>query len=226
MMKSVEPLSVFTVSGVTLESVELAAAGWAPHESSASMRSWKNETGDLLSLHLFNTRPDIGARLGDLRALRTFFRTMVLKNGGGIVAVDVLELSGVPAVRAIVKVPQEPKGTTYLASLTIPRRDFSFVLKVQCQEVADIGAREAALYGRFAASPRFDPAQPLAGWEDDPYEDARHDKIMRNASEAEQYDAQFPGHPLSRARRCLHALEGELRLHEEVARAPAFYGPD
>lgn len=225
-MRRVEPLHVFATSGVTLDSVELAATGWSPNESTSTMRSWKNEIGDLLSLHLFNTRPDIGARLGDVHALRTFFRTMVLKNGGGIVAVDVLTVTKVPAVRAIVKVPQEPKGTTYLASLTIPRRDFSFVLKVQCQELTDIGLREAALYGGFLLSPRFDAAQPLAGWESDPYEEARHDKVMRNVAELEEYDSQFPTHPLSRARRFLHALEGELRLRDEIARAPAFYGPD
>ena len=223
-----DPFPVFSPTAISLDSIELesAAFGWSPTESTPTMRSWTNDSGDLLSLHLFQTRPDIGARLGDETSLRAFFRTMVLKNGGGIVSVDVISLGGVPAVRAIVKVPQSPKGTTYLASLTIPRRDFSFVLKVQCQETTEIGDRESILYGRFIVSPRFDPMRPLIGWESDPYETNRHDKVMCNASEGEEHDAQFPSHPLSRARRALRTLERAIRLREEIAKAPAFYGPD
>lgn len=226
-MKEVEPFHVYSSSrGITLESLQLDPVGWTATESTATMKSWKNDAGDLLSLHLFQTRPDIGARLGDVNALRAFFRTMVLKNGGGIVSVDALTVAGLPAVRAIVKVPQPPSGTTYLASLTIPRRDFSFVLKVQCQETSDVGARESTLYSRFLVSPRFDPAHPMQGWEADPYDSARHDQVMRNAAEGEEYDAQFPTHPLSRARRALATLEPAIVVREEVARAPAFYGPD
>jgi hypothetical protein len=208
-------------SNVTLDSIELRADDWTPVESNAGMKSWKNEVGDLLTIHYFQARPDLGARLGDVAALRSFFRTMVLKNGGGIISVDVLELGGLPAVRAVVKVPQTPKGTTYLASLTIPRRDFSFVVKVQCQEVGEVGARDHALFGRFVAS-----QQRLSSWELDPYDGSRRDKIMRNRGEAEEYDVQFPDHPLSRARRYLGLIEATIHVHQEVARAPAFFGPD
>lgn len=220
------PRHVFSPNQVSLASIELDPIGWSPSETTATTRSWSNESGDLLSLHWFQTPPDIGARLGDLAALRAFFRTMVLKNGGGIVSVDVTEVAGVPAVSAVVKVPQEPRGTTYLASLTLPRRDFSFVIKVQCQESVDVGARESALYGRFLVGPAFDPARPLVGWEADPYEPTRRDRVMRNGSEAEEFDAQFPSHPLSRARRALASLTRSLRVRDEIARSPAFFGPD
>jgi hypothetical protein len=37
-------------------------------------------------------------------------------------------------------------GVTYLGSLTIPFRDFSFVIKVQCWEEGITGLREALLF--------------------------------------------------------------------------------
>ncbi len=221
-----EPFEAFASAGVSISSVEICADDWNVLEATAHMRSWRRDPGDLLTLHHFKTRPDIGARLGDVAAVRAFFRTMVLKNGGGIVSVDVLDLAGLPGVRAIIKVPQKPAGTTYLASLTIPRRDFSFVVKVQCEELSDVGARERAIYGRFLVGPSFDPARPLVGWEVDPYDPTRRDKIMRNESEDERYDAQFPEHPLSRARGYLSVIEPSLRVGEEVGHAPGFFGPD
>ena len=68
------PRHVFSPNQVSLASIELDPIGWSPSETTATTRSWSNESGDLLSLHWFQTPPDIGARLGDLAALRAFFR--------------------------------------------------------------------------------------------------------------------------------------------------------
>jgi hypothetical protein len=107
-------------------------------------------------------------------------------------------------------VPQQPSGRTYVASLTVPFRDFSFVLKCQCVEGGPTGLKEALLLDRSLAA--NEPMQieggqfHIPGWDPD---DAKH-------------DAEFPDHPVARACRVLAHVAGSLAIVDEVRQLPRF----
>ena len=110
-------------------------------------------------------------------------------------------------------VPQQPSGRTYVGSLTVPFRDFSFVLKCQCAEGGPTGLKEALLFdGSRAAN---EPMQIeggrfyIPGWDaDDP-----------------KHDAEFPDHPVARVRRVLDHVAGALVVADAVRELPGFALP-
>jgi hypothetical protein len=70
---------------------------------------------------------------------------MPTENAVGIL-IDITEIDGCRAIKMIVRVPQQPSGVAHLGSLTLPFRDFSFVVKMQCAESGLIGVREAIIF--------------------------------------------------------------------------------
>ena len=47
---------------------------------------------------------------------------------------------------------------------------------------------------------------------------------MQQIAEQEEYDAEFSDHPLSRARKYLTKLAQDIKLSDEVLKAPPFKG--
>ena len=126
----------------------------------------------------------------------------------------------------ILKLPQSPRGYTYLGSITLPRRDFSLVLKIQCAEESPTGIREAVVLDRLlgeggATGPEGFPV----GWLRHPYIPSITGGVLRSLADDERYDAEFPDHPLARLRRSMREIEESLRLADEVRAAPPFVGP-
>jgi hypothetical protein len=111
-------------------------------------------------------------------------------------------------------VPQQPSGRTCVGSLTVPFRDFSFVVKCQCAEGGPTGLKEALLFDRSRAA--GEPMQVeggrfhIPGWDPD----------------AERHDAEFPGHPVARVRRVLRQVAGSLNIATEVWQLPGFPLPE
>jgi len=188
-------------------------------------RFWHTSAGDVVVLYYFDKRPDIGADLGNLDALRAFYRTEVTAAGLGLIEVDTFQADGCVGVRTVFKSPRRPAGVTYLGSLTLPFRDFSFVLKVECNEAGITGQREAVVLNEMLASGRVtlgDTDDGLVGWAQDPYDPAARARLMRNLSEDERYDGQFPDHPLSRLRAALRKIGPSVRLGAGVKEARPF----
>ena len=65
--------------------------------------------------------------------------------GAAIIEPETTTTDGCLALRQIIKVPQQPHGTTYVGSLLLAFRDFSFVIKVQCQEHGTTGLRDTII---------------------------------------------------------------------------------
>jgi hypothetical protein len=61
-------------------------------------------------------------------------------------------------------------------------------------------------------------------WVQDPYDPTDRSRLRRNLSEDEQYDAEFPGHPLSRARRYLSSILRSLEVDASLRDAAPFTG--
>jgi hypothetical protein len=101
----------------------------------------------------------------------------------------------------------------YQAAVTVPFRDFSFVVKIQCPENGTTGMREAILLEkrmRAGEKPNAgNPGEPFVGWNPD----------------ALEHDSAFPAHPISRLRRLLKEIESTAALAEEIRELPKFRLP-
>ena len=194
----------------TLESIRFDTAGFQDAgEGDGRVRAWQTSDRAGVWLHLVRLPPDLPST-GSLVDLRVDYARLIQDTAIELVDVSIVDAAGVPAVRVISKAPQEPSGRTYLAALTIPFRDFSFVIKVLCAELGMTGMREALLYARRLQE--VGPMPPgvnradVPGWDPD----------------GAEHDAAFPDHPLSRARRTLEHIRRTLVLDPAVRAAPPF----
>ncbi|CAN5906300.1 hypothetical protein BH11MYX4_BH11MYX4_32600 [soil metagenome] len=208
----------------SFDSISFDTAGLTLQGEKNGARVWHTEAGDGIGLFLFDKAPDIGADLGSLDSVRAFYRALAADAGLALIEVDTPEIDDRVATRTIFKAPQEPTGMTYLGSITLPFRDFSFVLKMQCREHGTTGMRDVvvleAMLGKGQVTLREDGT--MKGWMQDPYDPSFQAPLLRNLSDDETYDALFPEHPLSRLRSTLRALEPTLRLSGELKSAPPF----
>lgn len=177
------------------------------------VRVWHTPEGDGLGVYFFPVPPDLPANAASVDELAAFYRRLLGESGGKLVEIGVITAGGCPAVRTILSVPQHPSGRTYVGSLTVPFRDFSFVVKCQCAEAGPTGLKEALLFDRSRAANepmqieggRFD----ILGWDPD----------------AERHDVEFPQHPVARVRRVLLHIAGSLSIVPEVRQLPGFALP-
>jgi hypothetical protein len=214
-----------------LESVQCDTTGFSAIAAPEGALGWRTADGDGIGLFFFGRPPDIGAAVSDIDGVRRSCRGRVYGAGLGIIEIEGASVDGCCALRTIYKQPQVPHGMTYIASLTFPFRDFSYVLKAQCREQGNTGVRDSAVLAELLAKGLVRPVRSdgemfhLSGWMRDPYDPEIDAPLMRNASESEAYDSRFPEHPLSRARRLLRHLEATTVLAPDVRSAAAFVGP-
>lgn len=208
----------------TLQDLRLDfSASWSREQEDDTLVIWRHENGDGIGVYYFDLRPDIGARLEDIDELRSYYRDMVVGAGGGLIQVDVVHLQGVAAVETIVKVPQEPTGMTYVASMTLPFAGFSFVIKAMCEENGVTGMREAVVASK--SDIEIDDSGCPLDWAADPYDLQATAKVMCNKAEDPKFDEEFPLHPLSRCRQYMSEVKTVLSLSESVQTAARFSGP-
>ena len=186
---------------------------------------WVTPKGDGLGLFHYPIPPDIHTDLSDVDRVRAFYRRRIREVGLGVIEIDTVVIDGSTAVRTILKAAQQPTGRTYLGALTLPFRDFSYVLKVQCEERGMTGMRDGVVLDDLMSSGETEAeieSGRILGWLDDPYDPTETGSMTRNKAERPQYDAQFPDHPLSRARWVLNHLEHTVTIDEAVKRQPGF----
>jgi len=208
--------------------ITFSTKDWQPQRVPAGgsiLKAWRNTTGDSMSLNYFALPPDIGAPLTSLDDLRRFYRTQI-NPSMGLVETTVVTLDGIPAVRLIIKVPQDPSGVIYLGSFTIPRRDFSYVLKFQCNPESVTGVRESIILNNLLETGEVTIASGgnLDGWNADPYDPQAEGEALMNRSEEPQHDSLFPNHPLSRLRLHMTEAEHSIKVSSSIKTSPHFVG--
>ena len=121
-----------------------------------------------------------------------------------------LQACGLQRVQLLLKVPQKAGGFMYQGAVTVPFRDFSFVVRVQCHEYGTTGIREAILFDRqlkAAEKPNLQrPTEPFPGWNPD----------------APENDQAFPQHPVSRLRPILKRIQDTAVIDEPICQLPKF----
>jgi hypothetical protein len=174
-------------------------------------RVWFLPEGGGVGLYFFPKQPDLPLRAASVQKLRESYSARMGGNAQ-VVECRVMPLDDVPSIWLVIKEKQEPRGLTYLGSLTIPFRDFSFVIKIQCAEQEATGMREALLMAEALKNgtgkvegDRFVPE----GWSFDD----------------EQFDERLPQHPLSRVRRELRHIASSIRIDPKVKGEPRFELP-
>ena len=174
------------------------------------VRVWYTADGDGIGLHYFGIPPDLPREQPTIEAFCTQYRAAIQAE---VVEVRIQKVADLLIVRTIGKVAQSPTGMTYVGSYTIPFRDFSYVIKIQCEEREMTGIREAILVDKGLKS--GDITTDDSG------------NIVRNlVPDDEVYDKDFPNHPLSRCRRGLCMIASSLCLSEELKRHPRFALPN
>jgi hypothetical protein len=132
-------------------------------------------------------------------------------------SIEAISVNGCRSVHLILKVPQASAGLIYIGSLTLPFRDFSYVVRVQCAEGGLSGIRNTTILAELinTGEVKFDEGQTQpTGWWTDPCNLLVGEPPARNLSELPRYDARFPDHALSRLRRIFPRIEATLRLPE------------
>ncbi len=199
----------------SLDAVRFDATGYTfqgePQPGQA--RVWHTPTGDGLIVRFIEAPPDIPADAGSVEDLVAFYRHLLGDSGGRLVEVRVVDAVGCRAVRTLLSVPQQPSGRTYIGSLTLPFRDFSFVIKCQCAEGGPTGLKAALLFDRSRAA--NEPMTVEGGRFHIPGFDVDDPK----------HDAEFPHDPVARARRVLDHVARSLVVAAEVRQLPGFALP-
>ncbi|WP_404985217.1 hypothetical protein ACI513_18390 [Chryseobacterium sp. M5] len=189
---------------VTINSVSVPDFGWNKVEENDSRIVWVNpEENALISLNFFDIQPNIPT-VKNLDFLKDFYRNSISEANGGVVEVSLLTVNNVPSVKTIFKIPQPESGMTYIASVTIPFENCSFVIKIQAAEVGTTGIRDAVILNQMLMSGEVTLGEDrLENWFEDPYNPNFKNGTLMNKSEQEKYDIEFPEHPLSVSRKAI-----------------------
>ena len=137
----------------TLDSIRFETAGLRPRGEPmpGKTRAWGTPDGDGVGVYLFARPPNL-PRARTLAELRAHYDALMEEEGGTVVDVALIRVDACDALRTIVTV-----GFTYVGSVTIPFRDFSFVLKIQAaDDTRDPEARTRRALDHMAATARLD----------------------------------------------------------------------
>jgi len=215
--------SLFKRKKISIASVSIPDFGWTKTKDDKSVVQWINpEQTIAISINFFELPPDIPT-IADTEKLRNFYRNSISNVNGGLVEVDLSKKDKISFVKTIFKLPQEHSGITYIASLTIPFKNCSFVLKVQAAEVGMTGMREALIGDRLTSINIISVDENgYSNWFSDPYDSNFKGGLLMNKSEQDNYDNEFPNHPLTQARKLIKQIENGLKWTSELETVPAF----
>jgi hypothetical protein len=209
--------SFFKRQKVTIDSVTIPNFGWTKTDDTKSKVQWINpEQTVAISVNFFNLPPDIPT-IKRIDTLRDFYRNSIASINGGLIEVELRKIANIPFARTIFKIPQEPSGMTYLASLTIPFETCSFVLKVQGFEDGITGMRDTMVANRLLGKGDLTIGKNgYENWFSDPYDNNFTDGTLMNKSEQTVYDKDFPNHPLTLVRTIIDEFESGLLFKPEI----------
>lgn len=214
---------LFRKEKINIRSVSIPDFGWTKTKEEDSIIRWINSEQTIaISINFFEMPPDIPTTK-NIDTIRSFFRHMASAAGLGLIEVTLSEKDTRPFIRTVFKLPQEGTGMTYIASLTFPFRNCSFVFKVQAVEIGVTGMRDAWVADKLMQENiiTLNENGP-SNWFADPYDPNFKDGTLMNKSEQDIYDIHFPNHPLTRVRQLLKQIEEGLQWKQVVEKTPAF----
>ncbi|MBC8755919.1 hypothetical protein H2O64_14670 [Kordia sp. YSTF-M3] len=215
---------LFRKKKVTIDSIKIPKFGLKEVENTKEEQAFVNQEQTLVLLkNFFDLEPDLPT-IKDIDFLRKFYRELIAPNGGALIEVDLLQLKGFATVKTIFKFPMDPKGMAYVGSITIPFENYSYVVKVQAAEVGMTGMRDAVILDKLMGTKEvfIGDDDEIKNWFSDPYDSEITNPGLRNKSDARQYDAEFPEHPLSLVRKMLDNIEQEIVFDTKLTEIAKF----
>lgn len=215
-------MNLFNRNKANIESIIIPDFGWVKKVNEKNFQQWLNSDQTMaLSINYFDESPDLPSI--DIEVLRDFYRKQMNSISGGIVELIISKLIPYFAIKTIFKIPQEPNGMTYLASIVIPFKNCSYVIKIQAPEVGLTGMRDSTMVSKLLAQNVIQMGENgLEGWFRDPYNPQIKDGLLMNLSEEEKYDSDFPNHPLSKTREMMKEIESKIEFKKEIAKLRRF----
>lgn len=125
-----------------------------------------------------------------------------LKENQGLVEV----VTGDDYVYSIVKTLRDPVGVEYLMTYHKYFDDHILVAQAYFTETGMTGIRESMVGVILANKGVLKLGEPDNGWNFDPYDPDIKTGARMNLSEKREYDAMFPGFPLSECRRLIKSI--------------------
>lgn len=206
-----------------LHSVTIPDQGWTKVSEDDEAIRWVNpQQSALIALHFFDKEPDLPTAK-DLDYLKKFYRNIAAASNGGVIETDIINLHNIPCVKNIIKIPQQETGMAYIASITIPFENCSYVVKIQADEIGITGMRDALILDRLHKAGEVEiEEENIKNWFEDPYDPDFRQGTLMNQSELEKYDPEFPEHPLSVARSLIRSTAETIIFKKEIKELPAF----
>lgn len=216
--------SLFRKQKANIHSIGITDLGWTTVQNNTSIIQWVNPAQTIaVSVNFFDLPPDIPT-VKDIHLLRSFYRNNISGVNGGIIEVDLSQQDHLTIIKTLFKIPQAGAGITYLASLTLPFKTCSYVLKVQAAETGPTGMRETLIMNQLLASqPSASMEQILSEWSVDPYDPEFKEGNLMNKSEDEGHDASFPNHALTQARKIIAQIKNDIKTGPEIGKLLPFY---
>jgi hypothetical protein len=185
----------------------LQLPGWSLAESNAQQTVWRNDVGDVLTLSLTESSEEPGS-LSDEAAIRERCRRIAQGRSAGLVEVTTVTSAQGAGYKFIDK-KQVEAGFLFMGMLVLPATKGSWVWTIMSGERGMTGVREAVVTGLMLESGQLTLESYETSWAQDPYDPSYQGvdrSTLRYMSDAEEYDEQFPEHPLSKVRRELKQL--------------------
>lgn len=159
--------------------------------------------------------------------VRLEFEEFVLQSGGAVVDFQVTKINGLEAIKQVYKYwhpnPQDMRKV-YLGVIAFPFAEFCYIVKAQCVETGTTGVREATI---SLLSPKSKTEQPsnepiVVKSMEEMFSHMKKTSLTRSISDDEQYDAQFPEHPLTRVRWYINHLSNTLVVSPDLQNAKPY----
>ncbi|WP_299277219.1 hypothetical protein [uncultured Psychroserpens sp.] len=216
-------INFFNKKKANINSLTIPNLNWTKQQDNKTIKQWVNpEQSIALSLHFFDLEPDLPT-IKNKDALRDFYRNQIVQHNGGLVLVDTTQLKTHSAVKTIFKIPQEPTGMVYLASLTIPFKTCSYVVKIQAPEIGMTGMRDTVIVDKLLGEGKISFGDDgIENWFSDPYDSSFTEGTLMNKSEDAIYDVDFQNHPLTLARQLIAQLEENIGFKPEIEKLIPF----
>jgi hypothetical protein len=168
---------------------------------------WRDATGDVVSLTL---APEDRAlpSLSDRASLQNYCRRVAESQGSGLI--EVTSAAGTEGACAIyiykrLKIP----AFTFFGVIATPIPSGTWIWLIVAYERGVTGAREALVTARLVEAGELTIESYESSWAQDPYDPLYQGvdrQTLRYRSDAAEYDADFPDHPLTKVRRELRRL--------------------
>ena len=192
---------------------------WALVNREPTAAYWRDPTGDVISLTLFPVdQPLALPMLSDTKSLQNYCRAVAESQSSGLVEVTSTVSAEGPCVAYIYKRLRIP-AFTFFGVVATPVTHGTWTWVIVAYERGTTGVREAIITSKLVEAGQLTLGSYEASWAQDPYDPSYRGvdrKTLRYVSDAEEYDAAFPDHPLTKVRRELRRLVG-IRLSPSTA---------